>query len=695
MRKTTAKGGKVHRPNTGEEKSEDLPTTFLIDLPLGESEAIVSKTYYVSAFHTGCLRYQHRKAASRLSLILIVLLVVGSFRSSQAQSDSVLLDPFLVEALQVRVSNLGQELETEWVQSMPLGEALFQFSPIPLRSYGPGLLQSASWNGTAARHTRIEWNGLRLNSPFNGQFDLNLLPVNDLMQVDLNSGNSDALAPGALGGNIQIESKSAEQQKISAGINSLQNFSIGTQNHFNLGQNNFLQLASAWSEFKNRYRYDLRGQQISQDEAHFRNFYAQPGLHLENDKFSWDWNTHVSKTERSIPPNIYAQSQSESQRDAQVFSNSRLSWSKRNWIHNWNLGMIYDQLDYQNDSASIDANYQSQSLLSSWLSKHSPISGLDLSYRLVYRYDWARTENLRDSLRASEVRLAINAAYQISQFWKAELKLEQSHYGNFDADDVEPLQLSATLARHLDLGEKNWKGNIEASYNRSFARAGWNDLYWNDGGNPELLDETANQWQLTTNWNWTGSQSSFKMRLTGFYTQSANYMQWLPGDAGLWSPINLELLSSAGTQSVITYMRKGMLLDFWKLNVQSSWTHARITRSESASTSSNYLIYQPELISSISLAAYWNKLAFRWQTQYSSSRPISSDNSTQLPSFLLHYLQLRYNVPLQKNNNTLSCSLDFRNLTNRSIELYPGRPQPGFHVQFGFNYTINSKRQEI
>ena len=71
------------------------------------------------------------------------------------------------------VLNLDSTLER--YQGQDLASLLSQETHVRIRNYGA--LSSSSIRGAGAAHTQVVWNGLFLNSPMNGLYDLSLMPL--------------------------------------------------------------------------------------------------------------------------------------------------------------------------------------------------------------------------------------------------------------------------------------------------------------------------------------------------------------------------------------------------------------------------------------------------------------------------------------------------------------------------------------
>ena len=87
-----------------------------------------------------------------------------------------------------------------------LSELLSMHSTVYIKSTGVGSLSTASFRGTGPGHTKVFWNGVRLNSPMLGQVDLSMVPVCFADQVKLLHGSSSLTeTSGALGGTISLQ----------------------------------------------------------------------------------------------------------------------------------------------------------------------------------------------------------------------------------------------------------------------------------------------------------------------------------------------------------------------------------------------------------------------------------------------------------------------------------------------------------
>ena len=69
-----------------------------------------------------------------------------------------------------------------------LSDLVSENTTLYIKSYGPGGISTPSLRGTSAGHTQIAWNGINLNSPMLGQFDLSLVPAGLIDGIDVYMG---------------------------------------------------------------------------------------------------------------------------------------------------------------------------------------------------------------------------------------------------------------------------------------------------------------------------------------------------------------------------------------------------------------------------------------------------------------------------------------------------------------------------
>ena len=158
-----------------------------------------------------------------MMLVLLGLWVGGSAFAADAESSAVVIDEIVVTATRMAEPLLKASASITVVTAEEiaargatrLDEVLQDVVGLHVVSSGPrGSLSSASIRGSEAAQVLVLIDGVRLNSPQYGQFDLNQLPVavNEIEQVEVLRGAASALyGSNALGGVINIITRAPEE----------------------------------------------------------------------------------------------------------------------------------------------------------------------------------------------------------------------------------------------------------------------------------------------------------------------------------------------------------------------------------------------------------------------------------------------------------------------------------------------------
>ena len=81
-------------------------------------------------------------------------------------------------------------------------------SGVYFKENGLGMVSSPSFRGTTAQQTAVTWNGVNINSQFNGQTDFNTINIRNFDDVTVRSGGGSALyGSGAIGGSIHLNNQ--------------------------------------------------------------------------------------------------------------------------------------------------------------------------------------------------------------------------------------------------------------------------------------------------------------------------------------------------------------------------------------------------------------------------------------------------------------------------------------------------------
>jgi outer membrane cobalamin receptor len=173
----------------------------------------------------------------RAIFILLMLLLFTSQVFSQGISDSVfVLETVEVSAVREFKKETAGMKETRIDSLMILNNINISLSgllskntSIFIKENGRGALATASFRGSAASHTQVNWNGMPINSPMTGMVDFSLIPVYIIDDLSLSFGAASIKnGSGGIGGSVNINNTVDWDNKLSVkyiqGIGSYKTF---------------------------------------------------------------------------------------------------------------------------------------------------------------------------------------------------------------------------------------------------------------------------------------------------------------------------------------------------------------------------------------------------------------------------------------------------------------------------------------
>lgn len=609
----------------------------------------------------------------------------------QVLDTTIQLPEVEVGAMWVSPSTIGsysQHLDTLSVPIILLedvGNALALSGQVFIKDYGPGQLVSLSQQGGGANQTAILWNGIPIQNPFLGQNDLRLLPV--FGQTVLSGpGSASDLASGDLAGVLQIGNDLGIDERLqwtlSGGFGQFGRYSAATT--LTAGKeawSNRTQLL--YQDHRNNFTFeDLRGREQTQDHARFRQGQVlQENRWSPSDKHVLDLRVWYLNAHREIPP-VLGQQSSEAVQDDQSLR-IQLGWKGmfQKWTVRAKTAYLDDHLDYTDAGASIFSKSRSGT---SWneLSGQYPLgkrSLISMGGRLSLVQ--GSSSNIELAQRETRPALSFSWRYQsLEELFKLRLRLRQE-WRNGEAAPFSPyLGMEWKLLPAI-----RWTGSATYAYRLPT----FNDLYWEPGGNPDLLPEQG--WAIQSGLG--GALSIEQVQLEGgvdfFSRWVSDWIQWLPDQGLIWRPENVKQVWSRGIET-----QASILWEAWDqgfIYVKGSYRWTRSTEEEVASGLSRQegaqIIYVPIHQGGIQGKVSWKKVGFTYIHQVVGQVFTLADNSEILPAYSTGQLTASYDWSTSKLGAKLLLSLN--NLWGESYQVVAGRPMPGRSFLMRFQFTFS------
>lgn len=602
-------------------------------------------------------------------IVFLACLLTGQ---AQSQLDSInQLDEVVLSDVRLQRNSIGQQVwslnDSVLLQNEPSLTSLLKFnSPIYFRENGYGMVSSASFRGTTASQTAVVWNGININSQFNGQTDFNTVTTGTFNNISVRAGGGSVLyGSGAIGGTVHLNNRFSFGQ----GFGNLLRAEYGSFNTFSgvyksqySSDDTSVQLSLTRNSSDNNFEYPGTGKYNSNGD--FYNTGVSAGIaHILNQKNTFRFYTSYSGGERAFSGTLTAPSRSK-----YVDENSRnmLEWKA-----------FYNSITSSLKLAYLDEHYKYY----------------ENRHRETYSYGRAKT-----GIAKYDIRYHLNEDISLNAILDyRHIDGEGSDVGNHKRNiGAAALLLSHDLGRiaYEVSGRKEVTENYESPFlfsisaayevtefyhlklnaSKNFRIPTYNDLFWRTGGNLDLKPEESHQAEI-------GQNLLFKhleLGITAYVVRISDLLRWVPDASGLWRPVNTEDVTNYGLEATAAadYTDGAHRFD---LHSTYAYTKSRDNRLD------RELIYVPKHKATASLAYAVGSFSAYYQYLYNGDVFTSSDNKYVLDGYNISNVGLNFSF---FSKNRLTIGAEVRNLFDTYYLSQPSRPMPGrsFNSSVTFNF---------
>jgi iron complex outermembrane receptor protein len=604
----------------------------------------------------------------------------------------VYAEPVLIEASRLPIEWLRQPVAISEISQSRLakggqpnvGESLRLNSPIFVRQYGTGGLSSISSRGFGPRQTQLVWNGFVLNHPMLGQLDYNLIPNSFAGNLRVATGNSSAAyGSGAVAGSVLFDSPTVQNEStIYSSVGTWGRFVSGFQSGYR-NQHFFVGLGLHGAQATNNYPYfnTIRQQNRRRVNNQFTQQHLQLNAGYTGKDLIYTTSFWVSDSEHHIPGPVTSS-------NPQAIQTDRF----RYWSH---------QLRYQSDFGM----FQSSALFSNYeLDYIDPRSRID-SESTVHRNEFKLTYRTTVHPWLSGSVGSEAGFYEIKTNNYDQTRTRQ-RYSGWMALDLRPLSFlsifpSIRLDSYNDFGNAltasigvntkllSWL-HARAQVSNNFNAPTLNDLYWAQGGNPNLVPETAKTAEAGLSIRLSNQLFRVSVASTAFYTEFDDGILWLPGSGGIWSPINVTTIRSQGVENELdaTFHLGNLTLSAYTALVYTK-TESPITISGSEESTFLQNPYVPKWSWKGMFSAQYRFAFATLSREFTGKRFTTNDHSSPLdPLSSFAVMNLQTGVDFNLNHLNGSISHTFHNITNRRFEVIAWYPMPPRYHTITISFTF-------
>ncbi len=633
--------------------------------------------------------------------VLLFSLTVSLTQGQLIQPDSV----YTVEEVQIPSSRLNRfatgskiiEIDSMVLtqhNNRTLAELLANESQVFVKSYGIAGLSSPSFRGTNASQTAILWNGFNISSPMNGMQDLTLLPVGFSNDIKIQYGGSSALwGSGAIGGSIHL----INTPEFNKGLSASTSLSIGSfdahQENIEMGisTKRFISITKFFHhEAKNNFPYTNIAQFGKPEHKMSNAEFNQNGLLQENYvKLTQNqtlslrfWYQH---NHRNIPGSMTVAQSKADQTDEAL--RSTIEWQRIKDKTSYFMRAAYfdEALDYTDPQINLISTSRSKALITEAEVKYKLTDNQLLNIGINNTYNQATTENYNFS--PTQNKTSFFGSYQLKNK-KSTFRNTLSARQEFVSNGLRPFTASFGTELWL-LKTIRTRGSISKNYRLPT----FNDLYWAQGGNPNLLPEDGLSEEIGLAYILYKDKFAIEYELTGINSNVKNWIMWIPNDVGIWSPKNVVEVWSRGIENDL---KVSYTLGKIKTNVNVHYQFIKTTNEKimtnDQSSLHNQLIYTPTEKISSRFGVEFKRFRIGITYNYIGYRYTTSDNSQYLDPYYTLNIDLSKTVVL--NHLAIKSYIQLNNITNESYQIIAFYPTPRQNFQIGLVIHFNKPNNQ-
>lgn len=643
----------------------------------------------------------------RLTCLVISLLL---YIHVNGQQDSVLvLKEIPLTNYRIKKANSGSHylsldsIRSKHYSTEDIGTLLSKESSVFIKSQGPGNLATTSIWGAGASHTAVLWNGFNINNNMNGLVDLSLIPsvLHDNVGVQF-GGSTASWGSGAVGGAIQLSAQPKFKSGLSISANSEHIF-YNSKFDVNAsvvsaaiakGTDKFYgSLKTYYLSNDNRYPFSTTNQLISGREENIAGETNNLGIvtdlyWLFNAKHSIEFHYWLQNLNRNVSPALL-----ETNTNAFLSDEShRLSFQYSYYFSDYKFmlrsGYFNKDLLFRNSSLD-DSPSKSETLTNEIILtknsnlKHFTTIGLNHNFNVSRHKNYATivVDNLQTLSTRTQNRFALFGSYKYDLLGRG-LSFSISARQEWVQNIQSPFTYS--FGGNYKVNKQTYLG---VSFSRIYRTPNLNDLYWNPGGNPDLLSESGFSAHATLNHTRTINELwNLNLSYAVFYREVENWIQWTPGI--VWSPQNLLQVESFGND---VSFNLNYTIKKWNIGLSSSMSYA-ISRNiketrQNLESVNKQLIYTPQYQGNAGVFLHYKNWQLNYHHQYVGYVYIATDHSAFLEPYSPARIRVNFIIRNPENVVRLWCGVN--NLYNQDYSVVAQRPMPLRHFTLGLNLNIN------
>lgn len=639
----------------------------------------------------------HSPFAIRFSpahLVALFTVLLATSASAQRLDDTLRLKEVEVTAPRLQTFDAGGKVQRIDSTTMAryaaadLGDLLTNESPVFIKSYGLGSLATTSFRGGSAHHTAVLWNGLAISSPMNGQIDLSLVPMGVANAVSVQYGGSTALwGSGAVGGAIHLDNV----PHFGRGLQVDGSVAFGSfgdrrqQLRVELAKDRWItRVALTNADATNDFTYRTGSPDSPVDRTQTNAALKRTSLVLEQHaRFGMHDRIGIrywyQQTDREIPPTRLQAFSTAYQLDGSHRLMADWKHDRTRWGTTVRGGWFDERLDWYASQDAANALSRSQLWVAEGEFRYRPRGAHTVDLGLNHTHARARADGYpQESTQDRSAAFLLYRYRPQGRFTGSASARQEWLAGN-------AVPFTGSLGAEYRL--RPWV-TLKAQAARLYRIPTLNDLYWNPGGNPDLLPESGYSGDLGMVLQRIVKRFTLHSEITWFNRTMDNWIIWLPGPA-FWSPRNIMQVWSRGVEidSEIAWKSGTTTI---KLGVMTNHVVStnEVAKSRYDDSVDKQLIYVPMYSGNGRLGVVRGRGSFHVSTTYTGYRYTSTDNREFLDPYWLLNASASVRV-IRKARWQADVFAHANNILNTRYEIMLSRPMPLRNYQVGIRFHFD------
>lgn len=609
--------------------------------------------------------------------------------SSHALNEAVILqNRYEVKPIGYKSSTPDSFIKEQF-NGLNLSDLLSFNSSFFVKSYGGNGIATTSIRGGTSAQSAVNWNGFNINSAMLGQSDLSIFPgffFDDVTTVY--GGNASLGGSGAIGGTIFLKNNNSFSQgtKINAFISSPSfglvrsgaGFKISTDKFvnttkvfINTGQNDFVYGDTIEGVYKKQRQEHSKLLQygLLQENIFKINKNQKAGIH------AW-----IQKSDKQLPSGLVGMISRKSQQDASIRASTDWQLTKESFSLFARSGVFYEEIFYVDSNTSGFSKNRSLSSITELESK--------VKLHKNHLVDVGLNQTIMKGITPNYVSNPNQLRYAAFTSWQFE-NMKKWFSSNVSLRQEIVVQGRTPFTWNAGFAIKPLSSiTIHGNVGKVFRLPSLDDLYWINGGNPNLKPEYGYAEEIGLEIKKKVKDWNLFFDITCFNREIKDMITWLPSKPGESSPVNILEVWSRGceTQTTISY-------SFKKFKIQNKLTTNYVVATYQKASSENdesvghQLVYTPMYSGANASIISFRDFSLLYNITYTGYRYLTSDNYDYLSPYFVHYASLNYQIKKMKLKSNVFVGVD--NVLNRNYLVIPSNPMPLRYFKAGINIEFN------